>query len=361
VRVFIACGGTAGHFLPAFSFAESLQRKTKDLDIRVVLTKRKVEKEADLGNLKVLRTSLVPVSLSLSINNFIAILKFIFGCFESLFIIFRFNPDIVVGFGGYASFPLVFLSSLLGKNTVIHEQNVYPGISNKFLALLAKRVAVSFPQSANFFSCRKEKIVFTGNPMRKGLLKIERQEAREYFKLFKDKFTLLVMGGSQGSHKINTEVIRALCELDLANVLQVIHLSGSLDYDYLKDAYSKMKYQVYLSGFLKEMSFAYSAADLAISRAGASSINEIIYYSLPAILAPYPYAAKHQGENAKVLQDQGACIIIEDEEFKSEAVKNKLAELLNNKTALDNLSFGLNSVARPNAGERLADLVLSLN
>ncbi|MDD5237305.1 MAG: UDP-N-acetylglucosamine--N-acetylmuramyl-(pentapeptide) pyrophosphoryl-undecaprenol N-acetylglucosamine transferase, partial [Candidatus Omnitrophica bacterium] len=300
MRIFIACGGTAGHFLPALSFAEALRRKAPDADTWVVLTRRKVEQEADLGGLKVLRLSLVPVSKDLSIKNLAAILKFIFGCLQSLYLVLRFNPDTVIGFGGYASFPVVFFSSLLGKKTFIHEQNVSAGISNKFLALLVSRVAVSFPQSAGSFYCKKNKIVFTGNPIRKDLSRVDRKEALAYFNLPENKFTLLVMGGSQGSRKINTELIRALNALDLEDTLQIVHLSGALDYAQLKEEYGKMKYRVHLSAFLKEMKFAYSAADLAISRSGASSINEIIYYHLPAILVPYPYAAKHQRENAKV-------------------------------------------------------------
>ncbi|MCM8779617.1 MAG: undecaprenyldiphospho-muramoylpentapeptide beta-N-acetylglucosaminyltransferase [Candidatus Omnitrophica bacterium] len=361
VKFLVACGGTAGHYLPALSFAESLRKKADYCDIKLVLTKRKIEQEADLGDFKAFHLSLVPISLRVNFKNLAAIGKFFQGSFESLYLILKFNPDIVVGFGSYASFPLLFFAALLGKKILIHEQNVKPGVANRLLSLLANKIAVSFPESKKYFCCRKNKIIFTGNPVRSDLFLMDKHHALRYFNLAGDRLTLLVMGGSQGSHKINTELIGALSELDLDGKLQVIHLSGERDYYYLKDAYAKTRYAVRLFAFLKEMSFAYNAADLVISRSGASSINEIIYYRLPAILIPYPYAGRHQRENAKVLHDRGACIIIEDTDFRSERLQELLMQFLSHREDLNNLRSGLNSLSRPDAAEELSNLVLSLN
>ncbi|MCM8770765.1 MAG: UDP-N-acetylglucosamine--N-acetylmuramyl-(pentapeptide) pyrophosphoryl-undecaprenol N-acetylglucosamine transferase, partial [Candidatus Omnitrophica bacterium] len=260
MKLLVACGGTAGHFLPALSFLESLKKKSAVWDIRVVLTKRKIEQKLRLDDYKVSQLSLVPMNLDISFKNLVAFLKFFLGSLESLWIILSFNPRIVVGFGGYASFPVVFLATILGKKSIIHEQNVSPGITNKFLAHFVDRVAVSFPESIELFNCRRDKIILTGNPIRCDLKKLEKGTALEYFNFSKDKFTILVMGGSQGSHKINMEFIEGLGALNLDNILQIIHLCGSQDYPYLKDAYQKMKYNVRLFPFLKEMKFAYSAS-----------------------------------------------------------------------------------------------------
>jgi len=361
MRVIIACGGTAGHYLPALSFLDTLSKKAKDWDLCLALTKRNVEKEFDLGQFQVTRLSLVSVSRKINFKNLVAILKFIFGCFESLYLILRLRPGIVIGFGGYASFPLVLFSSLLGIKTVIHEQNVSPGISNKFLALFVNKVAVSFPKSAEFFWCNKNKIVFTGNPVRKDLSKVDKQQSLNFFGLAADKFTVLVMGGSQGSRQINTSFVKALSDMNFSDKIQIVHLCGELDYRQLKEAYGKMKYDVRLFDFLKEMKYAYSAADLAISRAGAGSINEIIFYQLPAVLVPYPYASGHQRENAKALQDSAACIIIEDKDFTPAIVGELINKFLNQRHELDNLRMKLSSLSMSEAAENLSDLVLSLS
>jgi len=216
LRIIVACGGTAGHFLPALSFLGALKAKRDDLDLCVVVTKRKIEKEAEFSNYRVLHLSLVPVSTSINFKNLIAVLKFFAGCLESLYILLKVNPDVVVGFGGYASFPLVFFASLLRKKTVIHEQNVSPGVSNKLLALFADRVAVSFPESLRRFKTDNGKVIFTGNPVRKDLSKVGKKEALGYFGLSERKFTLLVMGGSQGSRRINMAVVGAFSSIQIA-------------------------------------------------------------------------------------------------------------------------------------------------
>lgn len=354
-RVLVACGGTAGHFLPALSFLDALSKKAPALDIRVVLTKRKIEEDAYFQGYSVSRVSLVPV------KDLSSVFKLLLGVIQSLFILYKYNPDVVMGFGGYASFPLVLFASLSGKKTVIHEQNVRMGISNRLLAIFADKIAVSFTETKKFLSSLNSKVVLTGNPVRRDLKKIDKDKALEFFKLSPGLFTILVMGGSQGSHKINTEFSAVALNMISQESVQAIHLSGHKDYNELKDKYSALNERIRLFDFLKDMSFAYSAADLVISRSGAGAILEIIYFGLPSVIVPYPYAGAHQKENAKVLKDLQSCIIIEEKDFTAKQVTQTIEELLSEPKKLELMRSGLRDSAKINGAENLAQVVISLN
>lgn len=378
MRVLVACGGTAGHIFPALKFLKTLKSKRKDLDPVIVVTKRKLETRIIPGEYRVVYVSFLPLRLSFKkkifasgrikrrlfvsadSKNIIAIVKFFFGTLQSIYIILRYHPNVVVGFGGYATFMLVFFARIFGIKTVIHEQNVGLGIANKFLARFVDKIAISFDQTRESLRAFSKKTVLTGNPKCKDLISVGKEKALSFFGFSKDKFTILVMGGSQGSEKINKVFLETLSVIEDKRPFQVIHLSGINDYADLLGKYKNIDISFKLFEFFTYMHYAYSAADLAITRAGATTIGEIIASSLPAVVIPYPLAYQHQLINAKVLVDRGAAILIEDEALNASILKDTVMDLFRDPRKIDNMRLQYGQLKPVACQEDLSDLILSL-
>ncbi|HOU35807.1 MAG TPA: UDP-N-acetylglucosamine--N-acetylmuramyl-(pentapeptide) pyrophosphoryl-undecaprenol N-acetylglucosamine transferase, partial [Candidatus Omnitrophota bacterium] len=267
-------------------------------------------------------------------KNIVSLFLFIKSFFESIVLLARFKPDIVAGFGSIASIPVVICAWLFRITVVIHEQNVLPGRANRLLAHIADRIAVSFEQSKGFFGVNRDRVVWTGNVVRSSLVRIEKRSARRHFGLDPDKRTILVMGGSQASHSINFVFAGVYRGLPWRDECQVIHLCGETDRQALEREYAGSIRSVRLIGFLREMEYAYSAADLAICRAGATTIAELAAYRLPAVLVPYPHAYGHQEFNAKVLADKGCAIIVADGRMADGDLRSAVEALAGNGASL---------------------------
>ncbi len=359
MKILVACSGIGGHLFAALGFLESLEVMQKDLDILLVVTKRDVERDIIPHKYKVAYTSITPISLKLDIKNFQSVLRFFNGILESLRIIIKFRPKAVVGFGGYASFWLVFFAWCLRIKTVIHEQNVIVGFANRLLLHFADRIAISFNQTRDKLVSFQKKLITTGNPLRSKLMLIKKEDALEFFCLSSDKFTILVMGGSLGSHKINMEFFKSISYIKDKDKLQIIHLSGMDDFDFLNNNYKNMGIEVKLFRFLDNIGFAYSASDIIICRAGALTVSEIIFHKLPCIIIPYPYARRHQLANARILTDKGCGILIQDEDLNAKGLSHIITELLNNPAQLNNMISRYKDIH--NVVERsLSEAVLSL-
>jgi UDP-N-acetylglucosamine--N-acetylmuramyl-(pentapeptide) pyrophosphoryl-undecaprenol N-acetylglucosamine transferase len=273
---------------------------------------------------------------------------------------FNFKPDAVVGFGTLDSFPLLMLGRLLRAKTLIHEQNVMPGRANRLLARFADRTAVSFAQTKKYLGIRPERIVYTGNPVREELVKIEKAEARIFFGLNPEKFTILVLGGSQGSRSINLRFLEALQGLTGTYSLQVIHLAGDSDGPGLEEKYRNLKLEARVFSFLNQMQYAYSACDIAICRCGATTLAELIHYRLPAILIPYPYAYNHQRWNADVLEEVGAGAIIEEDKLHTDLLALTVKSFLDDPKKLEKMRACYGKLKDVNANQLLAETVISL-
>jgi len=351
VKVLVVTGSSGGHIFPALSFIDELIEKDRTIDALLVLPKKSVREETLPESCKVKHVSISTIRLSLGLGNLIALFNFLKGSFESLFLVLEYRPDVVVGFGSLNSIPLVLLGWLLRTRTLIHEQNVIPGRANRFLANFADKIALSFAQTKDFLKVSPEKIVITGNPLRRRLKKINRQEALRFFGFNEDKFTILVAGGSQGSHRINMCFLEALSKLSGHAKFQVVHLCGAKDFDLLMEKYEDLDLKFKLFAFLKEMQYAYSAADLVISRAGATTTAELLFFELPAIIIPYPYAYAHQVNNAQVLEGLKVAKIIRDDELDANNLRDTLVDLINNqdKIRLMRQNFSLNPKTDANA------------
>jgi UDP-N-acetylglucosamine--N-acetylmuramyl-(pentapeptide) pyrophosphoryl-undecaprenol N-acetylglucosamine transferase len=363
VKILIVTGASGGHIFPAISFLDTLKQRYKDINTLLVLPRKSLKNKIQNSHYNVKYISITPISLKPDLKNFFAILRFFRGALESLFILMRFKPDIVVGFGSLVSIPLILFASVLGIKTIIHEQNVVPGKANRFLARTVDRIATSFTQTKDYLRVKPERITLTGNPIRGELKSIEREKALNFFDFDEYKLTILVMGGSQGSHAINIEFVRTFSLLPDTSNLQVIHITGNRDFELIRSKYQDLKFNAKIFNFLNYMQYAYSASDFIISRAGATTIAEIIFFRLPAILIPYPYAYYHQVSNARVLEEKGCAFIIRERSLKTNMLLEKIRFLTDNPGKLKDMQASYNDLQRGNANavNLLVDEVISLN
>jgi UDP-N-acetylglucosamine--N-acetylmuramyl-(pentapeptide) pyrophosphoryl-undecaprenol N-acetylglucosamine transferase len=360
MKIIVTTGSSGGHIHPAVSFLDALGEKHKEIDALLVLPKRSRINQALLDKYRVKYISTSKIASGFKIKNITAILSFLKGAWESLCLVAVFKPDIVVGFGSRDSVAVLLSAWLFRIKTLIHEQNVIPGRANRLLAPFADKVAISFAETKDYLKLREARVIFTGNPIRRQLKRIDRQEAADFFGLDKNKFTILVMGGSQGSRHINAAFLRAVKELPQASSLQVIHLTGIKDFAAIEGGYKDLNIGAKVFEFLNPMQYAYSLADLAISRSGATSIAELIYFQLPALLVPYPFAYKHQLHNALVLENKGCAVIINDGELDTDRLSRVLDGLVHNPDKVRLMHAGYHDIPKANANDLLVNEVMSL-
>ena len=314
MRILIASGGTGGHLFPAIRLAREL--KARGMDKVLFATSCRNQDSAILKR-EHMRFCVLPV-IPLQSCNIFDILNFgwrlISDTIKSLFLLLSFRPEVVVGFGGYVSGPIVLLAALSGIKTVIHEQNVSPGKTNRVLARFVDRIAVSFSETRAYLKRFDSKIVVSGNLLRQGLKKTSSK---------KDTFTILTMGGSQGAHALNKLVPEAagLINGDTKKDLEMVHISGSRECGEVANAYNNKGIKSRVIAFTEAMSDIYNECDFVISRAGATTVSELLFLGKPSILVPYPHAGGHQRLNAKVLEDAGIAVLLEEEGLTAEGLR----------------------------------------
>lgn len=358
MRVLVVAGASGGHIFPAVAFLETLKVSFPEIKAILAMPSRS-KRDYDFSDYYTIRyLSTVQVNLRLDLKNLIAILKFLKGSWESLFMLIKFKPDLVAGFGGVDSAPMLIFAWALRIKTLIHEQNVVPGKANKLLAKFVDRVAVSFPETEGFLNVNKDKVLVTGNPVRKKLKNIDKCEALRFLGLDNNKFTILVMGGSQGSSRINEVFLSAASGMQASDKVQVIHISGEKDYEILKKSYEGLKVKVKLFGFLQDMEYAYNASDIVVSRAGATTISELMLYNLPAILLPYPFAYKHQLNNARVMEAKGLAVLIEDNELDAAKLGNILNDFISLPEKVNYIRSQYSKISKTKANELLVDAAM---
>ncbi|MCY1226082.1 UDP-N-acetylglucosamine transferase [compost metagenome] len=286
---------------------------------------------------------------------------FPFKLFDSLLksrtIINKFKPNVAIGTGGFASGPLLRVAGFAGIPTVIQEQNSYPGITNKWLSSKASKICVAYENLDRFFP--KDKIVFTGNPVRQDLIDIKgkKKEARDYFKLNPDKKVLLVLGGSLGSRRINQLIAKELVNFSSQEV-QVIWQCGKFYIEEYKHFNEKENVQV--TAFIDRMDLVYAAADVIISRAGASSVSGLCLVGKPVIFIPSPNVAEdHQTKNAKAIVDKNGALMIKENELDTKFT-SVFNNLLSDKNLQENLSENIKKMAMPNATKDIVDEIIKL-
>lgn len=355
-RFIISGGGTGGHIFPAIAIADELKRQLPDAEILFVGAKDRMEmQKVPQAGYPIEGLWISGLQRKLSWQNLLFPLKFISSLLKSRSIIKRFKPDAVIGTGGFASGAVVKVAGQMGIPTFIQEQNSYAGITNKMLAKNAHKICVAYDAMEQFFP--KEKIVKTGNPIRDGLLNIGqyRSEGLSYFHLDSQRKTLLVLGGSLGARRINQLIEQQLPLFEQLGV-QVLWQCGKLYYEEYKKYNSE---QVRVLAFIDRMELAYAAADVIISRAGASSVSELCVVGKPVIFIPSPNVAEdHQTKNARAIADKQAAILLRESEL-NEQFANTFGKLIADETQQEALSAHIKALAQPNATKDIVNLILN--
>ncbi|OIP85239.1 MAG: undecaprenyldiphospho-muramoylpentapeptide beta-N-acetylglucosaminyltransferase [Porphyromonadaceae bacterium CG2_30_38_12] len=357
-KFIVSGGGTGGHIFPAISIANALKKRFPACEILFVGANGRMEMErVPAAGYRIVG---LPVS-GLDRKNLLRNVRVLFNLGRSLLqarkIVRSFKPEVAVGVGGYASGPLLRAASKAGIPTLLQEQNSYAGVTNKLLAKKASKICVAYDGMDKFFPA--DKIVKTGNPIRQDLLLVapKATEAYQFFGFTPSKKTLLIVGGSLGARTINQSVTAHLETLTTAGI-QIIWQTGKLYSAQAKVAAEAFQSKALLvTDFVSRMDYAYSIADLVISRAGASSISELCLLAKPTILVPSPNVAEdHQKQNALALVKNDAALMVKDVEANEKLIDRAIL-LLNNALELDKLAKNIYKMAEKNAAERIVDEV----
>ena len=360
-KVIISGGGTGGHIFPAVSIANALSEKYPDIEILFIGAEGKMEMEkVPAAGYKIIGLPVIGMRRKISFQNITFIIKLFKSLRKAKKVIREYKPMVAIGVGGFASGPALRMASKQNIPCLLQEQNSYPGITNKLLAKKASKICVAYDNMDKFFP--SEKIIKTGNPVRQDITDLEnkRNEAFNYFKLDPSKPTILIVGGSLGARTINHSIAAGLKNY-VEKDIQVIWQTGKTYIETAKNQVEEIKSEnIYVSDFIYKMDFAYSAADLIISRAGASTISELCIVGKPAIFIPSPNVAEdHQTKNALALTEQDAALLIKD----ADAVENLTdiaINLINNKEKTESLSNNIKKLKLLNSADIIAEEIYKL-
>ncbi len=356
-KVVIAGGGTGGHLFPGIALARALKRNDMTIEITFVGTKQGIESKVLPGEGFKLKTIISSGLLGKrGLNRWVSWSKLPVGAVQSMCFLIRNRPNLVVGVGGYVSAPLVFSAWLLRIPILIHEQNAFPGMANKWLGKIADKVAVSYKESKQFFS--KKKVEVTGNMIHEKLC----QPREEFPPPLKQPFGVLILGGSQGAHSINMAMVEALDLLsDRKERLHITHQTGDADYENVKKQYAAKGFSANVMSFVTDMPVRYRLASLVICRSGATTLAEITAAGRVSFLIPFPYAANnHQEHNARIIETASAGEVILDKEISGERIAKSIKKAMDepeNLQRMENNSYRLGS---RDATEKVRKICLEL-
>ena len=361
LKVIISGGGTGGHIFPALAIANALKEKYNQVSILFVGANGKMEMEkVPAAGYQIIGLNISGLQRKSIIKNLLFPFKLVASVVKSRQIIKNFKPDVVVGVGGFASGPLLYAATQMSVPTLIQEQNSYPGITNKWLGKRANRICVAYEGMEKFFP--KEKILLTGNPVRQDIKNLsgKRQRGFELFELDPSKRSILVIGGSLGARSINLS-IKAMLPAFEKSGFQLIWQTGKAYYQEAMDAVKLLNsQQIKVYDFISTMDYAYSVADVVVSRAGASSVSELCVVKKASILIPYPYAAEdHQTSNAMALVTNQAALLINDSEVQVK-LKETLWNLLGNEALIHKLEENTIRLSFRDAAEIIASEIMNL-
>ena len=358
MRVIVTGGGTGGHLFPGIAVAEAMRRRLPETRVLFIGTQRLVDQKALAGrgfDLAALDCGAIKgLGMARKLKSLARLPGAILAARNQLK---RFGPDLVFGVGGYVTGPVLLAAKTLSVPIVIHEQNSVPGLANRLAGLLADRICISLPCRPAFPAA---KTVLTGNPVRQDILAAS---ARKQGRAAEDAIpTILVLGGSQGAHRVNLLMMEAVEHLiKTGNSARVMHQTGGADEEMVRDHYAKLKVEAEVSAFIGDMAAAYSRADLVVSRAGATTLAELAVMGLPALLIPFPHAAdNHQVTNGEYYQKQEACQMLEEAVLSGEILAHEISQGLHNREELHTMAAKMRSLALPDAAERIVDECLQL-
>ncbi len=351
-------GGTGGHIYPAVSIANELKLRYPESKFLFVGSKDRMEMEkVPQAGYDIKGLWISGIQRKLTVDNLSFPFKLISSLYNSWKLIRGFKPDVVIGTGGFASGPLLYMATKKGIPTLIQEQNSYPGITNKLLSKSVNKICTAFEGLERFFP--KDKIILTGNPIRQDLTEntVTKQEASEHFKLSANKKTILVLGGSLGARAVNAQVSKILNWVK-ENNYQLIWQTGKLYIDDYKHLQEEINYDgIKIQAFLNRMDMAYAMADVILTRSGAGTISELCIVGKPTIFVPSPNVAEdHQTFNAKALSSKDAAVLISERNMEEELIPN-LDKILKDEELIKTLSVNIKKLALPNASKDIVNQV----
>ena len=366
MRIIVSGGGTGGHIYPALTIVRAIQKKISDAEFLYVGTKDGLEADIvpkeglafETVNIQGFKRSLTPENLVRGAQAFGGVMK-------AMGIVRRFKPDVAVGTGGYVCGPILLASSLMGIPTLIQEQNVMPGVTNRLLSRFVSCIAMGTKEAAEHFP--KGKRVFTGNPIREEVMNARSEDGKKMFGLDLKAKTVLVSGGCRGARSINRAMIGVLAHYAGRSGVQILHVTGKVGYDETMENLKAAGVDISAAGnlfiepYLYNMPQALACADVAVFRAGAIGIAELTARGVPSVLVPYPFAAaNHQEMNARAIASAGAARMILDRELTAERLLSVLAELLSEDAKLKRMAKAAKKLGRPKAADEIARRVIRL-
>ncbi len=356
-KFILSGGGTGGHIYPAIAIANELKYRFPDAEFLFVGAKDKMEmQKIPQAGYQIKGLWIAGLQRKISLRNLMFPFKVVDSLWKARKILREFKPDVVIGTGGFASGPLLKMASIMRFPTVIQEQNSFPGITNKLLAKNANVICVAYENLERFFP--KHKIVLTGNPVRQDIVDVQnkRNEAIQHYNLDQNKKTLLVLGGSLGARRINQLIEKELEKFSAQNV-QILWQCGML---YFEDYKKHSSETVHVLPYIERMDLVYAAADIIISRAGASSVSELCIVGKPVIFIPSPNVAEdHQTKNAKAIVDKKGALLLKESELNAE-FSLVFEALLKDQGKQNQLSENIQQLSMPEATKVIADEIVKL-
>mgnify|MGYP000871700251 CR=1 FL=1 len=363
MKIVLVGGGTGGHIYPALAIARGIQERVPDIEILYVGTARGMESrivpEAGLAFATIDAGGLNRHSLFKAMGSLARVPR---GFWQARTLLKEFRPDLVVGTGGYVSYPVVMAASIQGIKTVIHEQNAYPGLANRAVAGRVEHVLLTFAEAQEYLKARRVSV--TGLPVRSEILAARRNEGLRQLGFSEGIFTLVAFGGSRGAMSINQAMLRVI-ERYLMEKIQILWITGETGYNEMirelpRPTGGRGVLTLKVLPYMSNIEDALAAASLVVCRAGAATLAELAVLGVPAILVPYPYAAEnHQEKNALSLKAKGAAQVIIDEFLDGDVLFDRVEKLRNDPSRLRRMAESMQKEGKPEALQEIVDIIMS--
>lgn len=361
MKIVLSGGGTGGHVYPALAFLRECKKQHPDAEFLYIGTEKGLESDiVKHAGIPFEAIEITGFKRSLSFENVKTITRFLKGVKRSKEILRDYQPDCVIGTGGYVCGPVVYAAAKLGIPTIIHEQNSIAGLTNKFLSRYADKVAICFEEVSDSFA--SEKIVFTGNPRASEVIRTDQPDVLKEYNLDPAKKTVLAFGGSRGAKAINEAVWEILPEWRTKDY-QLLYVTGEVHYDKIKDQIKEMDLteNISIQPFIYDMPAVLNHVNLVISRAGATTLAEITALGLPSILIPSPYVtANHQENNARSLERNGASVVITQTELAKVDLMAKIDAIMSDEAKLNKMAYAAKELGVQDAADRFVKVVEQL-
>ncbi len=359
MRVILAGGGTGGHIYPAIAMAKELTKAYNDVDILFIGTQDGLESRViPLEGFSFKHIKVRGFLRKLSAKNIIAVKEILLSFFYVYKIIKDFRPDVVIGTGGYVSGSVLMTAFFMKIPTLIHEQNAYPGITNRILSRFVDKIALTFEEASDYL-VNRSRIIVTGNPLRNDITSISNKEGKKTLGFDDKKPLLFVVGGSRGAKSINENIMPLAKECMESKKFQILHMTGDTQYESVISSYEEIgiphnKSLIKVLPYVYDMPHALAGSDFIISRSGAGLISEMTALGKPCILIPYPFASdNHQEYNAKVLERHGAAIVILEKDLNSQLLLSEIKRLFNNPDIIESMSIKSKELGKIEANKKI--------